>query len=511
MADEPAESAPACGDDFESLAAVCRSFEQATGWPLELVSGPVGEMRANLLWTAPIELGLKGKPAHLRIAPAGKVLSDPQACASLKRAGGLAGAVAELWRELIASRRALAQREAELATGVPVAVRPTEPQRLVARLEAILQAGAESLNCHAAGLYLLDEATTELKLRASWGLPSERLESPARKLATSMADLEALLGHAVVLTDDLLNDYWHPPEQFGAAVCVPVASSSQQLGTLWVFANDERDFTDRDTNLLEVLAGSLACELERQVLADAALSAREQAAIAQEPGEHAALSCPNVAPLVDGWEVSGRVSDSRYCGAWYDWFSTADGSLIATLGSARKRGAEGTITAATIRAALRGQASRHKSRLADINSLVWSTSLGDMQASLLELTVAHEAGTIQFASAGAIRALVINHRKLQPIAEPTPMLGAVAYDASAEWLSDESIPLAAGKMLVAYAIAGEESIPDDDRTAFELQLADALCTTTRRSADCVATIIHDLLTQAGKPFREHAVLVIRRR
>ncbi len=379
-------------------------------------------------------------------------------------------------------------------------------------MEAILQAGAEGLNCHAAGLYLLDEATTELKLRASWGLPGERLEAPARKLAGSMADLEALLGNAVVLTDDLLNDYWHPPEHFGAAICVPVASASQQLGTLWVFANDERDFSDRETNLLEVLAGSLACELERQVLADAALATRQQE-LSDTAAQQSALPCPNIAPLVDGWEIAGRASDSRYCGAWYDWFSTADGSLVATLGAAQQRGADGAVTAATVRSALRSQASRRQvSRLPEINSLLWNTSLGDMQASLMELTVADEASEVRLASAGMIRGLVINHRKFQSVNEPGEMLGTVEDSSAGKWIFDQGIPLAAGKMLVAYAIAAPQSVAFDDIMAFEAQLADALCTATRRTVDNVATIVHEMLAaQLGKSFREHAVLVIRRR
>ena len=63
------------------------------------------------------------------------------------------------------------QREAELAAGVPLVPHREDQKHLAARLEAVLRAGAEAVGGDAIALYLLDEATTELKLRCSWGLP----------------------------------------------------------------------------------------------------------------------------------------------------------------------------------------------------------------------------------------------------------------------------------------------------------------------------------------------------
>ena len=122
----------------------------------------------------------------------------------LEQAEPLADALGKLWGELLATRHALWQREAELAAGVPLVLRRRRRDMppLGERLEAVLRGGAEAIGCQAAALYLLDPATTELKLRSSWGLPRKRLTDPARPLRGALADLEALLGHAVVLTDD---------------------------------------------------------------------------------------------------------------------------------------------------------------------------------------------------------------------------------------------------------------------------------------------------------------------
>src|SRR5690606_24574844 len=128
---------------------------------------------------------------------------------------------------LLATRQAVWEREAEIATGVPLVLRDDDSRApsLAQRLESVLKGGAEAIGCQAAALYLLDAATTELKLRSSFGLPRRRLLDPARPLRPALADLEALLGHAVVMNEPALFDYWKVPEQgFRSAVCVPVSS-----------------------------------------------------------------------------------------------------------------------------------------------------------------------------------------------------------------------------------------------------------------------------------------------
>ena len=151
-----------------------------------------------------------------------------------------------------------------------------DEQHLAERLEAVLKAGTEAIGCQAAGLYLLDEATSELKLRAIWGLPEERLLAPARPLRGAVADLEALVGHAVVLEDTSLLQHWRCPEEFPAAVCVPVSTPSIPLGTLWVYCDESRDFSPEQTNLLEIIAGRLAADLEREMLLAAGTKAKNR-------------------------------------------------------------------------------------------------------------------------------------------------------------------------------------------------------------------------------------------
>jgi GAF domain-containing protein len=190
----------------------------------------------------------------------------------------LAGRLARILGQAAATRRALVEREAELAAGVPILLESRSDDHLADRLAAVLRGGCEMMGCEAAGLYLLDAATRELKLRSCWNLPAERLSEPARPLQQATADLEALLGYAVVVADPVLRQLWRPPEDCAAAVCVPVANRALPLGTLWLFSTRPREFSDRDTQLAEMVAGRIAAELDRQMLVTELLARASRAA-----------------------------------------------------------------------------------------------------------------------------------------------------------------------------------------------------------------------------------------
>jgi hypothetical protein len=257
-------------DDSAALIRVCEAFSLATG--LQLSYAPAdAPSQPNLLWSAPINTGVGVPPGLIRLSGCLDGASAGDATKpGLSAVRELATAVSGLWNELLQTRSALRSREAELAVAVPVIESQQESRKLAARLEAVLRGGAEAVDCHAAALYLLDDATSELKLRASWGLPQRRFLREPRPLHDQLADLEAMLGHAVVLEDPLMFDLWRVPEACAACVCVPVSTPTIPLGTMWVFSELPRGFTDRQTNLIEIVAGRLAADLEREALLAAA-------------------------------------------------------------------------------------------------------------------------------------------------------------------------------------------------------------------------------------------------
>ncbi|MBX9791868.1 MAG: GAF domain-containing protein [Pirellulales bacterium] len=255
-----------------SLAELCQTFAAATGWRLHLRPRRGAAEHADRLPPNAQRDADLDYQVHLARSKDGPPPANSRA-AAMKLATALAGNLAMLAR----TRRALRASEAELAAGVPIYIASSQAGALADRLEAILRGGARAAGCTAAGLYLLDEGTSCLKLRASWGLPAERLSDPPRRLATELADLEALLGHAVVLEDIALQASWPVPEPCAAAICLPVAAESTLLGTAWFFAPQPGTFDDRETELLEIVAGRLAVELELAMLRSAVAAGRRDA------------------------------------------------------------------------------------------------------------------------------------------------------------------------------------------------------------------------------------------
>ncbi len=174
-------------EDLAALDHVSQSFARATGWQLEYAAGPPPSVTTSLMWSAPVDPGVGTSPGHIRLLfPEERKSSENHAkpSLSLEQAAPLAEAIGQLWGEVLHTRHALRQREAELAAGVPLVVRDDDARApsLAERLESVLKGGAEAIGCQAAALYLLDDATSELKLRSSWGLPRRRLADPARPL-----------------------------------------------------------------------------------------------------------------------------------------------------------------------------------------------------------------------------------------------------------------------------------------------------------------------------------------
>ncbi len=386
------------------LADLCRHFEQCSGWPLRYVDKPAAGLGEDLIWSAPLEGLPHGAAGHLRIELGGAGVSRAQA--DSHDAAELADDLVRLLNELIRTQDSLWRREAELAAGVPLTPRQDEEEHLAERLEAILKAGATAVGCQAAGLYMLDAATGELKLRSLWGLSRGRLTDPARSLGEATADLEAMSGHAVVLEDAGSSEMWNPPEPFPSSMCLPVSSPTQIFGTLWVYSTTPRSFADEQTHIVETVAGRVAAELERaMLLSEGQQSARINAQLnAAEQQQREQL--PTLAPLSETWDVAGWARQGASLGgAWFDWFVLDNQRIGLVAGAAHGDGAAAAMNAAALRAAVRAHAESGAGAaevLTRANRTISRGSPGDQLASLCYAEAEPASGQVCCAAAGDV-------------------------------------------------------------------------------------------------------------
>lgn len=396
--------------------------------------------------------------------------------------------VADLQRELDRTRRALRKLEAELAAGVPLVPQPHPQQHLTERLEAVLKGVAEALGCTSAAVYLLDAATTELKLRTAWGLPFERFLDPARPLPGAVADIEALAGHAVVLEDVTHYGTWNLPEVVGrAAVCVPVSSPTVPLGTLWLFAAEPRDFTDQEVNIIEIGAGRIASDLEREML----LTETGDTARLRRAWDDAAYRrearTPQVAPLSDLWDVAGRtLSTDGGCAEFYDWRADDEGELVVAVGAVEQTDFAAVLEIETLRTLWRANARRQHDAgalLEWVNEDLWSGTSETTAANLLTIRTAND-GALTLAAAGRPTAALLGPHKTERIPLAAAPLG---IDPEARYAMTTARP-AAGEIVVAT---------DDDRllerlvTAWQAVSQQAAPTTAARWLDRLVGLLGD--------------------
>jgi serine phosphatase RsbU (regulator of sigma subunit) len=511
----------AVDDACPVLSHLCRSFERATGWSLRHVDSTDHE--PDMVWSTPVEPDLGTASGHFVIAVPDLIEGVGATRIARESACDLAAALAELTGELANTRRALRHREADLAAGIPLILpRPNSEPHLADRLAAVLRGGVEAIGCHAAALYLLDEATSELKLRSSWNLPPDRLTAGARPLARATADLEALTGHAVVLEDAQSLRNWNPPEAFAAAVCVPVSSSTTPLGTFWVFSAQARPFSDQEIQIAEVVAGRLASDLEREVLlaqgAEGAQFKRQW--LAAERWQQNLV--PRIAPLVDDWDMAGwtQVADG-IGGGFFDWFVRTDDSLGLAVGDSLANGLEAALASGALRAALRSHAqyvAEPQKLMELVNRTLWTSSAGEQGANLFYATATcparsgqqksgRAAGNVWYASAGHAGAYLLSAHGCQSLLSATVALG---IGPNTPYAAHE-VHLESGEALLVVSEGGRSMLDAERRLFGDEPLAQSLVEHLDAPAATLADLVHDRLEALTGKTQRHdcSVLVVK--
>ena len=507
------ESSGRLGDFWPGLDKLCRAFERATGWPLQCLPEPAApEGESAMLWSVPaVTDGAGGEQMRVGVTTT-EGFASSRSPIDLQATVDLAATIGQLLADLARARQALWKREAELAAGVPLPLRTNETH-LAQRLQSSLRAAAQAAGGHAAALYLLDETTSYLKLRSLWGLPQERLLLPPRELAGATADLEALLGHAIVLDDAARQAAFQLPEEAAAAICVPVSSATAPLGTLWVFGNTPRTFNDRDVNMIEVVAGRLAADLERELLMAASADANQQKRhfAAAERWQDSRL--PHVSPLSDAWQLAGWAQAAgELHGEFYDWFVRHDESIAIALGGTRQDAIEAALAATSLRAAVRAHALYSNDPaewLFRIHETSSNGSPGDQAPVLFVALTDADQPLVRIAAAGDLVIWNITANGANRVADMPP---PVSSDLQARPMAVE-LSFSPADLLVVLSEGASQTYQQAEEPDAEQELLTTLGAHRDQPASVLIEIVHDRLTAlAGTgPLVDCTALVLKRR
>ncbi len=474
-----------------------RSFRELTGWSLEMAQR--GEIDFAAAHSAPVP----GSEQRLVLRAPNENSSPP--AHNAKAAQELTSALAQLLGQQHKNHAVGSTAATPAPTAPPARVR--SEQQLDKVLSAVLRSGAVTLKCAAAAIYLLDEETTELSLRQEWGLKPQGARGP-RPLATSLADLEALAGHAVALEDASLLPHWRIPESYPAGICVPISSASEILGTLWIFSDDVRDFNDRQTGFAEIIAGRIAAELEREA-AVAASDHRSSDRAHKEVTAWLRDQLPNVPPTLDGWRLSASVHQKSISpGTFYDWFLPSTGAKAGALalGVGNMHGSGVAVGLSTIaaRAALRahGESLEEPWRVMEaVNETLWSTSNQTPRGSLAYALLDSQTGRLSLSAAGNAAAIITDDAGVEVVACRQAPLGG---EPDAVFPRERRI-LQRGQSLILFADLAD-SLLDDPRWLKKLRGLSPF------PADQLAQILAEQIREITPPAgHETKIIVLQRR
>lgn len=311
--------------------------------------------------------------------------------------------------------------DAGLAPGMPPVIAFSgEEAMFEQRMSAVLAGTIEGLQFDLADFYLLDDRTAELRIAASTGSTKAR----PRGIEEAAGDLTAMAGEAVVLEDQELMGEFDVPRKCGAAVCVPVASDRTIHGSLWLYCRRSRPISNPELQLVEIVAGRLAVEVERrELLKPSPATIRGQAARV----EASELLLPEDPLKLNELEIAGRLEGS---GALYDWHALRDGRVLtyagAFVGAPGVGSNESGLTLQAARIALRSHAegATHAGRLLNrVAETLSEAAQGGAGVSLAAALIDPDTGEGSYALAGAAVALRIRASQQQHEVTEDPPVG----------------------------------------------------------------------------------------
>ncbi len=260
---------------------ICRKFSDATGWQLIFIpenpTGPLPEKKEgeekkigvekpqatiDLPWEAEIHDGQR---------PLGKLQFDlpidSQVGRTFLAVCELAELLASLFGKLATATETAESRERDVSTLVDVGLSVSKENDIHDALAYLLDALLELTPFRATEFFLLNASTSKLILRGKRQQEEYTYVDLSRALSKLPPDLSALAGELIQIHRSQSPEIAHwLPADISTAVCLPVKSDSEALGTLWAYDRRERTVTEREIHILESIAAQIAALLERVVL-----------------------------------------------------------------------------------------------------------------------------------------------------------------------------------------------------------------------------------------------------
>ena len=417
------QSSTQAGLPSDEVQEVLRSFSKATNWAVSERLMQTDSKKGIPGHHLPNQSGMSKRWRLLEAIVQDNAINIDDSTESpsvpMDKAQQLLASIERLVARLDIAEEAVRRQEGELATTMGVASHSDRGRETADRLESILDSVARSVGAVAGALYMLDDDTSSLKMRACIGLPKSRLSDPARDLPGSLADLEALLGNAVLLSDIEMMPNWPSPEDFASALVVPVGSTTMPHGTMWFWSNKPRSYSATEVEVANLAAGRVMSEIEQSILGHEV----HQSRVMQKQIDTASLIQASMLPdsqiLHEDFDVNGwTFQNGSIGGGFHHWDVNHQEMMTLSLGNANQPGPEGALIATSIQSIVRTMWQSNNnpvSIMRTINDTLWGMQDADWTASMGLIQINPATGYGSICCAGDIQSFVISHRGFRPI------------------------------------------------------------------------------------------------
>ncbi len=259
---------PNAGDTSASLVSVPRGFdavfqdfEDLTGWVLGFA-----ETANSFERRTQFALGPQAAEGSFFIEDLSESVIGQRTAIDRTASEKMAKSLSSIFSQLTETRIDLRKAHAELATMCTIEVRPDDEARQWAFFQQILKSAIDLLGFESAALCVLNEQTNALVFRVVAGAHFDDRLGYYRDLRICRGDVTAMTGNVLTLGRKAEIFAWETPVSCRSAICVPIASLDNIMGTLWLTSDRRRTSSDEDLQVLEIIAGRIACEMERRSL-----------------------------------------------------------------------------------------------------------------------------------------------------------------------------------------------------------------------------------------------------
>lgn len=221
-------------------------------------------------------------------------------------------------------------------------------------LAAILDALKRVVQFESGGVFLCDDNGIDLDAIYSIGYGPDAEEGLHMKCDEGIVGAAATSGIEVIVPDVTQDSrYCMSNPNTRSEIAVPIRVDHRVIGVINLESPELNAYEQRDLSLITAFASQAGISIERAMLHESNLEAKELEAQLGVARETQRTFLPNHDPDIDGYDISGlNVSSGQVGGDYFDFISIVDNHLGIAIADVSGKGMQAALIMASFRASL---------------------------------------------------------------------------------------------------------------------------------------------------------------